>query len=134
MSESRNVWRSIVAVLAGAFVGIVLSLITDFAMEKIGLIPGPGLPATDGPLAIATVYRTLYGVIGAYVAARLAPSRPMLHAIVLGFLGFVVSIIGAVATWNHVPSLGPHWYPVLLVVLALPTAWFGGRLVERRSQ
>jgi len=47
---------------------------------------------------------------------------------VLGMLGFVVSIIGAVVTWNMGPAYGPHWYPVALVVLAIPTAWLGGKL------
>jgi hypothetical protein len=50
------------------------------------------------------------------------------HALVLGVLGLIVSIVGAVATWNRQPSLGPYWYPVALVVLAIPTAWAGGKL------
>jgi hypothetical protein len=60
----------------------------------------------------------------------------MLHALVLGSLGFVASIVGAVATWNSVPSLGPHWYPIALIVLALPPAWAGGklRLLQMRRQ
>jgi len=67
-------------------------------------------------------------VLGSYIAARLAPSRPMLHAVVLGILGFVVSVIGAILTWNHTAEFGPHWYPIALVILALPTAWVGGML------
>ncbi|HXY52836.1 MAG TPA: hypothetical protein VEI01_25545 [Terriglobales bacterium] len=80
------------------------------------------------PLLLATLYRTLYGVAGSYMAARLAPNRPMRHALVLGVFGLVVSTAGAVATWNRQPSLGPHWYPVALIVLAIPTAWVGGNL------
>ena len=82
----------------------------------------------DAFFLLATTYRTVYGVAGSYVAARLAPSRPMGHALVLGATGLVVSIVGAVATWNKVPSLGPHWYPLALVVLAMPPAWAGGKL------
>jgi len=33
-----------------------------------------------------------------------------------------------VLTWNAGPQYGPHWYPVSLIVLALPAAWIGGRL------
>jgi hypothetical protein len=47
---------------------------------------------------------------------------------ILGALGFAVSILGAATTWNGGPAFGPHWYPVALVVLALPTAWIGGQL------
>ena len=52
----------------------------------------------------------------------------MQHALVGGVVGLVVSIVGAAVTWNMVPSLGPHWYPLALVVTALPCAWLGGRL------
>ena len=51
---------------------------------------------------------------------------PLLHALIGGAAGFVVSIIGAVATWNR--GFGPHWYPLALIVLAIPQAWAGGRL------
>jgi hypothetical protein len=38
--------------------------------------------------------------------------------------------VGAVVTWNKGPVFGPHWYPVALIMLAMPTAWAGGRLRE----
>ena len=126
----RRIGRSIVAVLAGMIVGIVLSLGTDLVLHMAHVFPplGASMTGYDGPLLLATIYRTLYGVLSSYIAARLAPHRPMLHAIVLGALGFAVSILGAVVTWNKGPAFGPHWYPVALVVLALPTAWLGGKL------
>jgi len=77
-------------------------------------------------LLLAAAYRTLYGVLAGYVVARLAPYRPMLHALISGAMGLAVSILGAAATWNR--GLGPHWYPLALIVLAMPQAWAGGRL------
>ena len=125
----RRIGRSILAVVAGILIGALLSIGTDLLMVALGLIPPLGQPGvTSGALAVATVYRTLYGILGSYFTARLAPRRPMAHAMTLGVLGFIVSAAGAAATWNHQPSLGPHWYPVALVILALPTAWVGGRL------
>ena len=124
----RRLGRSLVALLAGMFAGILLSLGTDYVLHAIGLFPALGQPVSGPLLLLATVYRTVYGVLGAYIAARLAPNQPMMHALVLGMLGFVVSIIGAVVTWNMGPAYGPHWYPVALVVLAIPTAWLGGKL------
>jgi len=56
---------------------------------------------------VATAYRMVYAVAGSYIAARLAPDRPMQHALVLGFVGLALSIAGAVATWNAGPELGP---------------------------
>lgn len=137
MSESvppGQLGRSLLALLAGMLVGIVLSIGTDLLMHAMGLLPALGKPASSPMLLVATIYRTIYGILGSYVAARLAPSRPMAHALVLGMLGFVVSIIGAVATWNKVPDFGPHWYSVALLVLALPTAWVGGKLFLMRAQ
>jgi hypothetical protein len=69
-------------------------------------------------LLLATAYRTLYGVIAGYVVARLAPHRPMRHALIGGAVGLAVCIIGAAVTWNR--GLGPHWYSLALIALAMP--------------
>jgi hypothetical protein len=52
----------------------------------------------------------------------------MQHALALGVVGLLLSIVGAVVTWNGEPAFGPHWYPLALVVTALPSAWLGGKL------
>jgi hypothetical protein len=128
--SGRRIGRSIVALLTGMIAGIALSLSTDVLLHAIHVFPpwGASMTGYDATLLLATIYRTIYGVLGSYIAARLAPNRPMLHAMILGVLGFAVSILGAVATWNGGPAFGPHWYPVALVVLALPTAWVGGKI------
>jgi hypothetical protein len=133
MSEThppRRVGRSIGAVLAGMLVGIILTLGTDIVLHAIGVFPpwGQSMVGFDGPLLLATAYRTIYGVAASYIIGRLAPDRPMQHALVGGFVGLVVSIVGAAVTWNKGPAFGPHWYPLALVVLAMPQAWAGGRL------
>lgn len=129
-ASQRNTLRSIGAVLAGMLAGIIITLGTDVVLHAAGVFPpwGQSMVGFDASLLLATVYRTIYGVAGSYIAAWLAPHRPMLHALVLGGLGFAVSIVGAVVTWNKGPAFGPHWYPLALVVLAIPTAWAGGKL------
>lgn len=130
----RQLGRSLLALLAGMLTGIVLSIGTDIVLHVIGLFPALGEPVSSPLLALATVYRSVYGVIGAYIAAWLAPNQPMAHALVLGIVGLVVSIVGAVLTWNRGPAFGPHWYPVALIVLAIPTAWVGGKLFLMRAR
>lgn len=131
----KSTLKSIGAILAGAIVGIALSLGTDAVMHALHLFPPIGTPLTDSRLlALATAYRTIYGVLGAYVTAWLAPSRPMLHATILGALGMVAAIAGVIATWSETDKYGPHWYPIALVVLALPPAWLGAWLYEKRAQ
>ncbi len=133
MSEThppRRIGRSIGAVLAGMLAVIVLSIGTDVVLHTTGVFPPWGQPVSDAPLLLATAYRTVYGVAGGYIAARLAPNRPMTHALALGVLGLAVSILGAAVTWNKGPAFGPHWYPLALIVLAMPQCWAGGKLWE----
>src|SRR5712692_8945357 len=133
MSETqrpRRLGRSIGAVIAGILVGALLAIGTDEVLHLTRVFPPWDQPASDALLLLATAYRTIYSVAGSYVTARLAPNRPMLHALVLGVLGLAVSIVGTVVTWNKGPAFGPHWYPIALVVLAMPQCWAGGKLYE----
>ena len=132
----RRIGRSIGAVLAGILVGVIITIATDALMHIIGLFPPLGQTMSNQLFLLATAYRIVYGVLGSYVIARLAPDRPLQHALVGGVMGLVVSTVGAVVTWNRVPSLGPHWYPIALIVTAMPCAWLGGklRLMELRRQ
>jgi len=112
--------------LAGFVAVVVLSLGTDWVLHAAGVFPALGQKMSDALFVLATVYRTLYGVVGSYVTARLAPDRPMGHALVGGLIGVAMSTLGAVVTWNK--DLGPRWYPLALIVTAMPTAWLGGKL------
>jgi len=136
MSEThppRRIGRSIGAVLTGIVAGVILTLATDIVLHAIGVFPPWGQPVSDGPLLLATAYRAVYGVVGSYIAARLAPDRPMQHALAGGVVGLVVSIVGTVVTWNRGPAFGPHWYPLALIVIAMPCAWAGGKLFDVQS-
>jgi hypothetical protein len=108
---------------------VVLSLGTDTGLRLIGIFPQSGQAMTGALFLLATAYRTVYGVVGSYITARLAPYRPMLHALVGGGVGLVLSTVGAIVAWNK-PDLGPHWYPLALVALAMPQSWVGGKLRE----
>ena len=119
-----NVLKSIGAVLLALVVVGVLSHATDFILESTGLMK---LPFADNPLwlmLLVTLYRTVYVVIGGYVVAAFAPSKPMKHVFIYASIGFVLGTAGAVAMW-HEP---PHWYPVALILLGVPAAWLGGKL------
>jgi|SRR6185437_1587870 len=125
-APQRQLGRSILALLAGFAVAVVLSVATDVLMHQIGFFPRLGQPMASPQLAVATVYRTLFGILSAWVTARLAPYNPLGHALLGGAIGAVLALAGALATWNL--NLGAHWYPIALVILALPSAWVGGRL------
>ena len=122
----RRLERSILALLAGIVVGIVLSVGTDLGLHAIGVVPAQSERWPNQLLLLATTYRSIYGVIGAYVIARLAPNRRMGHALVAGALSLVVSTLGAASTWSS--TIGQHWYPATLALTTLPTAWIGAKL------
>jgi hypothetical protein len=128
----RQTGRSIGAVLAGIVATVIVTIATDIALHEAKVFPqmGESMVGYDKALLLATAYRTVYGVAGCYLTARLAPNRPMAHSLVGGVVGLVVSTLGAVVTWNKGPAFGPHWYPLALIVLAMPTAWVGGKIRE----
>ena len=130
-SAPRRLWYSAGAVLLGFFVIVVLSLASDQTLHALGVYPPWGQPMHDtGQNLLALAYRLVYAVLGCYIAARLAPRHPMRHALVLGAIGFILSLAGAVAAMRM--ELGPMWYPIALVLTALPCAWLGGALHRRR--
>jgi hypothetical protein len=123
--------KSIWAVIAGVLVIIVVTTLVDIAMHAIGVFPPMDQPINDALALLATSYRIVITVGGAWITARLAPDKPMKHAMILGVVGTVLGIVGVVATWNR--GLGPRWYPIALAVLAIPQCWAGGRLYVMRS-
>lgn len=129
--SSRPWLRTVGAIFAGFVVVVILSIGTDAILHALKIYPRLGERMSNQLFGFATAYRTLYAILGSYITARLAPDRPMWHAMVGGVIGLILSIVGAVATWNHA-EMGPHWYPLALVVTALPTAWLGGKIRENQ--
>src|ERR1041385_7946282 len=102
----RQIGRSILAILAGFLATAVLSVSADLILHAIGVFPPWGQPMSDGLFVIATLYRIIFTVLGGYLTARLAPNEPMMHALILGIIGFVLAIPGAAATWGKGPEFG----------------------------
>lgn len=127
-----NTLKSAGAVVAGVLAIIIVTTAVDIALHAVGVFPPMNQPIGDKLALLASSYRLIIGIAGGYLTARLAPDRPMRHAMILGYVGIVLGLIGVVATWNL--GLGPRWYPISLVVLAIPQCWAGGRLYERQLQ
>jgi len=121
------------AVFAGLLAIFILSLATDALLHATGVYPPWGQPMSNNLFALALAYRTIYGIAGGYLTARLAPDRPISHALSLGLVGLIICIIGTVGTWNRGPEFGPHWYPIALIITAIPCAWIGGKIALPRD-
>lgn len=123
--------RGTLAVLAGLVMNVVLGVGIDQILRATGVYPPTGQGMSDSLFALAAAYRIVIGIASGWLVAKLAPDRPVKHAIALGVIGTVIGLAGAVATWNRGPEFGPHWYPLLLVVAAIPASWLGARLHAR---
>ena len=127
----RRLGRSALAVLAGLAANVVLAMLADQLMYALGVFPRPpAVSYATGPYIIATAYRAVFGVAGSWLAARLAPSRPMRHALILGGIGLVLCTAGLAASLSM--DLGPMWYPLALLIVTPACAWLGGILGTRR--
>ena len=127
--------RSIAAVLAGFVLIAALSFGADAALRQAmpAAFDASGRVESTAVLLLIMGYVGLFAVTGCYLTARLAPRRPMLHALVLGALGLAFNVAGSVAMWETAPA----WYHLASLALVMPYAWLGGRLreveLERRA-
>jgi hypothetical protein len=123
--------QSIWAVVAGVLVIIVVTTLVDIVLHLAHVFPAIDQPIDNSLALLATSYRIVISIAGAWLTARLAPEKPMEHALILGVVGVVLGLVGVVATWNA--GLGPRWYPIALAVLAIPQCWVGGKIYEAQN-
>lgn len=119
--------RSVGAVAAGLAAVVVLSTAVDLLCYATGVFPGEPAGMTTPDYLLAMIYRSVIQIGGGLLTARLAPRRPMLHVGVLAGIGTLAALAGAVAA----AGMGPAWYAISLVVLAVPTVVAGGRMARR---
>lgn len=125
--------RSIGAVVAGFLTVAILSLLVDVILHALDVYP-PWGARFDSPAlnALALSYRVVITVFGGWLTARLAPWRPVKHAVILALVGLPFGVWGAVAWIGK--DMGPEWYPVTLAVVSPFCAWWGGVLAARRPE
>lgn len=118
--------RSIFAVVTGFVFIALLSTGTELAIKAAI----PALFDADGGTRSVTVllltigYVGLYATMGCYLAARLAPRRPLQHALGLGIVGLVFNGVGSWYAW----STAPAWFHGGSLLLVMFWAWLGGRM------
>jgi len=136
--ETGGVGRSIGAVVAG----IVVAVVGVFAIEALGQVvypPPPGLDLTKpesikammknipvGALLFVLLAMVVGTAAGGGVAARIAPRKPVLHAMIVGVVLLAFGVMNLVA----IPH--PTWFAIVNVLTFLPAAYVGA-LAGRRT-
>ncbi len=107
-------------VIVGAFVALMLTIVTNSWLAARGVVP---------PLALVAAYRGLFIILGSHLAARLGPSGEprMRYALALAVLLIALTIVGGLRFGSQVPA----WYLALDVALPLPCAIIGGATAVR---
>lgn len=120
--------RSTVAVVTGFVLIVALAFGADLVLRSAmpDAIDAAGRVESVPVLLLISAYMGLFIAFGCYVTARLAPDRPMRHALILGGLGLASTVAGSVAGWGTQPD----WWHVLSVVTVMLWAWLGGRIRE----
>jgi hypothetical protein len=130
MTMERKLICSIGAIAAGIGFVVITHTATDFVLERNGILPSGNLDVNTSLIWAVIGYRTAWSLIGCYITAAIAPANPMKHALALGGIATVLSIVGSIAA----AGLAPAWYGWALAALALPTAYLAGKLFDLRHK
>ncbi|MBL7922289.1 MAG: hypothetical protein JNJ40_18385 [Bacteroidia bacterium] len=126
----KSIWKSIGAIVAGFLLGAVLSILGDIIFNSIGLMNMEKFTETSTGIIFAIiVYRFTFNVVGCYLTAKLAPNKPMKHALIIGLIGTVLAILGSAAMWDKAVA----WYNISVILISFPSAWLGAKLFVLRS-
>ena len=131
--------RNIISVMAGVILGLMIIMGVESAGHS--LFPLPQDVEFNDPQMLKQVMhlipiQALLAVLaawalgsfgGGWLAARLAPEKPTAHAL---FVGCVLMLAG-IANLFMIPH--PLWFTVIGVLLFIPAAWLGSKLVRGKT-
>ena len=131
--------KSIIAVvLAVLLAGVVIAAVQLVNTQIFPLPPGVAFNDREamsravssmptGGFVLLLLSYTLGALAGGWLAARMAPRRPLLHAMIVGVLLLAAGVM------NFVSIPHPLWVTVLGLLIFLPMAWLGASLARPRS-
>lgn len=116
------------AIACGYIVVLVMRLTGLLVLAQLMFHGARMSAAPPSWVAANAVLGFIASIIGGGLAARMAPSRPVFHAAVLGV---AILAIGVFAVLFPSPqSLTPGWYEPLVAVLGAAGAIIGGLMVK----
>ena len=122
--------RSVLAIVAGFVTIAVLSISADAAMHGLGVFPADRAAMSDGHFGLATLYRTVFTLLGGALTGLLSARTDQRDVRILAGIGFLAGLAG-VAAWFATPGLGPLWYAAAIPVTGAIATLLGGQMVQR---
>jgi hypothetical protein len=121
--------RFILSILAGLLLNILLGGLSDHIFHITGVYPPYGESMKDHSLLIlAFSYRAVFMVLGGYLTAFIARRKARKAVYILGILGAVIWLAGAIAMWDYAYP----WYNIIGIILAIPLTMAGYALFKNR--
>jgi len=120
-----KVLRSIAAVVVSYIVVYGIVFLSDPVLAH--LFPGQYVPGKVPPLYllwISTAIYALASILGGWLCARIAPSKPGLHLLVLFVIGEGFGVFFTVHNWG----IWPHWNSFVWLAIWPLCLWIGGRI------
>lgn len=131
--------KSIIAVVLAVLLAGVVIAVVQLVNTQIFPLPS-GVDFNDreamsravssmptGGFVLLLLSYTLGALAGGWLAARMAPRRPLLHAMIVG----VVLLAAGVMNFVSIPH--PLWVTVLGLLIFLPMAWLGASRARPRT-
>lgn len=122
--------RSVIAIVTGYVVAALLTVIATMVSSRI---VGPTPPPSY--VWMNLLYSGVFAFAGGYIAATMAPRKPLNHALILAGIMLVAGAAYALGgPQGELPAREPDWYPWVLVLLAPALVAFGGWVRERAER
>lgn len=122
----KSTFRSIAAIVAGVLAILFAAKIVDVTLFSLHVYRGTTFDERTALIALS--HRVVLTIAGGWLTARLAPGKPIRHALILGAVNTALNLFGT-ADWDQ--NYGPIWFPLSLAVSAIPACWLGGLLWVR---
>jgi len=122
--------RLILAVVTAFVITGVLSSAVDHVFHVTGVYPPYGAPMFEtNLLLLASSYRLIFQVLGAYVMAIVAREKAVAGGWIVGILGTLLWAVGG----YFMRDFGPMWYSLVGALLSIPSVLLGVKLYTARS-
>ncbi len=132
--------KNIGTVIAGFVLTLLLTRGMDILFESMGVFPTVEEQQKNGfnvlwMNIVAILYRVVFTILGGYLTAKTSASKPMRNVNILGIVGTIIAIIGNIVV-SQIPEMAnvlPLWFSVVLVLIAYPCVWTGGKLATKKT-